>query len=121
MLRLAKAPKKIHNYIEKGKISETAVIAVLKAEDAPESQLNLVEEAVTNAKAQGQLLGREKKATAKHITSNVKMKSSMQILAELGEALDENSLMNDKTALFHSLMTAVKAKKKVSELVKLFH
>lgn len=113
MILLANATKKIKEIVERGEISGTTVVHIVRQTDNEKEQYAMIQEAIQNAKESG-----KKKATAKNVSKLVQ-KNPIQKLKELVAMLDVNGIKNDKTEFVAELVASLKDSS-VEELVKMF-
>lgn len=113
MVSLAKATKKIKEIVERGEISGTTVVQIIRQTEDEKEQYAMIQEAIQHAKESG-----KKKATAKNVSKLVQ-KNPVQKLKELIATLDAKGVKNDKTEFVAELVANLKDSS-VEELVKMF-
>lgn len=122
-VRLADSPKKIQNSIRENKISETAVLQILKDCKTEnlidyEKAATMVENAVNNVKKVSN--GVEKKATAKHV-NGLKAKSPIQKFTYVIEQIDKKpqNFDNKKADFLREVFGVLKNQGTEKELLEL--
>jgi ParB family chromosome partitioning protein len=117
LLALSKVSKEIKNKIQDGLISGNTVVQIIKQVKAPAKQLEVVTQAIADAKASTPVGKAPKKATAQNVKA-LKNKTFKQKFLEALSTLDKDGVDNEKTTLLMNVYNALNDGS-VEELVKL--
>ena len=120
LLSLSLVPQKIKNLIIAEKITEGAVIQILKATEVEAEQVALAQEAVDNVLKANVEAGvdQQKKATVKNIKSSEKLMSPIQILKGVVKKLEETKSKNRDAKIFLDVMKRAIAKESIDAILK---
>lgn len=113
-LTLTNVTKRVQNEIAKGEISDNTVLEIVKSTSDETQQLQMIAGAIAQAQTTG-----KKKATASNVPG-LKSKSPIKILWEVIENFQKQGVQNEKTELIESLMTGIKEKQSVENLIEMF-
>ena len=116
-MEMASLPKKIQNMIASGSLSGLTAVELSKNVKSEDELIAQIEAAVEQAPVSED--GKKKKITKKNV-EKIANSSPLKKMEELKAKLSEQGIVNKNTALLDKLVSRLKAKQSVEEIIEIF-